>query len=93
MSASRSRLWLAIRFSDLPLTALKLDDAVEKPIVVIQKKRVVFANALAEAAGARLGMDITTAQLLSGCEVVERDEEKEQSTLSALSEQFYHFSP
>ncbi len=93
MSASRLRLWLAIRFSDLPLTALKLDDSVEKPIVVIQKKRVIFANALAEKAGAQVGMDFTTAQLLSGCEVVERDEAKEQSALNALSEQFYHFSP
>ncbi|MDO8336175.1 MAG: DNA polymerase Y family protein [Candidatus Saccharibacteria bacterium] len=93
MSVASSRLWLAIRFSDLPLTALKLDDAVEKPIVVIEKKRVIFANALAEDAGAQVGMDITTAQLLSGCEVVQRDEAKEQSALSALSEQFYHFSP
>ncbi|HCS65129.1 MAG TPA: hypothetical protein DIW64_14255 [Cellvibrio sp.] len=93
MNVASSRLWLAIRFSDLPLTALKLDDSVEKPIVVIQKKRVIFANALAEEAGARVGMDITTAQLLSGCEVVERDEAKEQSALSELSEQFYHFSP
>lgn len=93
MSVSSSRLWLAIRFSDLPLTALKLDDPVEKPIVVIQKKRVIFANELAEEAGAQVEMDITTAQLLSGCEVVERDEAKEQSALSELSEQFYHFSP
>jgi protein ImuB len=93
VSALSSRLWLAIRFSDLPLTALKLDDSVEKPIVVIEKKRVIFANALAEEAGAKVGMDITTAQLLSGCEVVERDEAKEQSALSELSEQFYHFSP
>lgn len=93
MSVSSSRLWLAIRFFDLPLTALKLDDSVEKPIVVIQKKRVIFANALAEEAGAQVDMDITTAQLLSGCEVVERDEAKEQSALSELSEQFYHFSP
>lgn len=93
MSASSSRLWLAIRFYDLPLTALKLDDSVERPIVVIQKKRVIFANALAEEAGAQVDMDITTAQLLSGCEVVERDEQKEQMALAELSEQFYHFSP
>lgn len=93
MSVSNSRLWLAVRFSDLPLTALKPDDSAEKPIVVIEKKRVVFANTLAEEAGAQVGMDITTAQLLSGCEVVERDEAKEQSALSELSEQFYHFSP
>lgn len=93
MSVSSSRLWLAIRFSDLTLTALKLDDSTEKPIVVIQKKRVIFANALAEEAGAQADMDITTAQLLSGCEVVERNEAKEQQALYEVSEQFYHFSP
>ena len=93
MSASCSRLWLAIRFSDLPLSALKLEDSLTKPIVVIEKKRVIFANSLAEKSGAQLDMDITTAQLLSGCEVVERDETKEQSALHQLSEQLYQFSP
>lgn len=93
MSAPDSRLWLAIRFSDLPLTALKLEGSTEKPIVVIEKKRVIFANAVAEANGAQVDMDITTAQLLSDCEVVERDEEKEHSALHQLSEQLYQFSP
>ncbi|MES2673780.1 MAG: DNA polymerase Y family protein [Pseudomonadota bacterium] len=93
MNASYSRLWLAIRFSDLPLTALKIAGSVEKPIVVIEKKRVVFANALAEEGGAQLGMDITTAQLLSDCEVVARDKNKEQSALHEVSEQLYQFSP
>jgi protein ImuB len=93
VNASGSRLWLAIRFSDLPLTALKLDDAVAKPIVVIEKKRVIFANLLAEQAGARLGMDTTTAQLLGGCTVVQRDKQKEQDALHQLAEQLYQFSP
>ena len=93
MSASCSRLWLAIRFSDLPLTALNIDDSHAKPIVVIQKKCVVFANALAGEAGIAIDMDTTTAQLLSGCEVVERVEAKEQLALHQLSEQLYQFSP
>lgn len=93
MSATSSRLWLAIRFSDLPLTALKLDDSTEKPIVVTQKKQVIFANASAEKAGAQVDMDVTTAQVLSSCEVVERNETKEQQALYEVSELFYHFSP
>ena len=113
MNESNSRLWLAIRFFDLPLTALSfteqfftdlsltsrplttpgLDGATDKPQVVIQKKRVIFANSLAQQAGVQPGMDITTAQLLSGCEVLPRDETKEQSVLHALSEQCYQFSP
>lgn len=92
MSVS-SQLWLAIRFFDLPLTALKIDDSVEKPIVVAEKKRVIFANVLADESGATLDMDITTAQLLSGCEVVERDESQEHLALHQLSEQLYQFSP
>lgn len=93
MNVSGSQRWLAIRFPDLSLTALKLHHPTEKPVIVIEKKRIIFANALAEEAGAQVNMDITTAQLLSGCEVVERDETKEQYVLTVLSEQLYHFSP
>lgn len=93
MSTASSRLWLAIRLPDLALTALKLADATDRPIVVSQNKRVIFTNALATTAGVRSGMDITTAQLLSGCEVAERDEEKEHSALSELSGPCYQFSP
>lgn len=93
MTACDSRRWLAIRFPALALTALEHDGCADRPIVVVQKKRVIFANALAAAAGAQPGMDITTAQLLSGCEVAARDEAKEQAVLSGIAEQLYHFSP
>lgn len=93
MSGLHSRLWLAIRFFDLPLTALKITDALTKPVVVIEKKRVVFANSLAADAGACVGMDMTTAQLLSGCDVVERDKTQEEKALHQLSEQLYQFTP
>ena len=93
MSEQCSRLWLAIRFSDLPLKSLNLEGATEKPMVVIQKRCVVFANTLAEEAGAVIHMDMTTAQLLSGCELAERDEQREQLALHQLSEELYQFSP
>src|SRR5690554_378106 len=108
MSAPYSRLWLALRLSDLPLTALSLtapastalastalefEDAVTKPIAVIEKKRVIFANAPAEQAGVQLDMDATTAQLISGCSLRERDKAKEQAALHQLAEQLYQFSP
>lgn len=93
MSSPGSRLWLALRFIDLPLAALKLDDAHTKAIVVTEKKGVVYANPLAQEAGASVGMDATTAQVVSGCEVVARDKEKEQQSLHELSEQLYQFSP
>lgn len=93
MNEQYSRLWLAIRFSDLPLDVLKPNDTLTKPIVVIEQKTVVFANAIAEKAGAYAGLDVTTAQLLSGCMTIERDQVKEQNVLAELSEQLYQFTP
>lgn len=92
MGLPSSRLWLAIRLPDLPLTALSTDDS-ETPVVVADKKRTVYVNPVAQRAGVQLDMDITTAQLLSGCEIIERDTAQEQRVLHRLSEQLYHFSP
>lgn len=93
MNANCPRLWLAIRLSDLPLTALNLDGSLTKPVVVTEKKRVVFANTIAAEAGVQLDMDITTAHLLSGCDIVVRDKALEQQALRQLSDQLYQFTP
>lgn len=82
MNATSSRLWLAIRFSDLALTALTANAADDRSTIVVHKKQVIFANALAVAAGVQLTMDATTAQLLSSCVVLERDEVKERAALN-----------
>ena len=92
MRPTSARLWLAIRLPDLPLTAIK-SDAIATPVVIADRKRVVFANQPAQHAGVQLDMDITTAQLLSGCEILERDPAQEQQALHQLSEQLYHFTP
>lgn len=92
MNNSNSRVWLALRLLDLPLKALPLQD-YNKPLVVSETKRVIYANPLAEAAGARVGMDTTTAQLISGSEIVTRDREQEQLALVQLTEQLYQFTP
>lgn len=88
-----SRLWLALRVFDLPLSALDLTDSQVKPIVVTEKKRIVFVNTAAREAGATLGMSFTTAQLLCGCESVERNQVKEKAALHVLCEQLYQFTP
>lgn len=87
-----SRLWLALRLVDLPLTALGLD-AAEQPAVVIEKRRVVCANAAALTAGVVPGMDVTTAQLLVHCEVHQRSPLVEQQVLAQLAAQLYQFTP
>ncbi|MGM8225874.1 Y-family DNA polymerase [Cellvibrio sp. ARAG 10.3] len=92
MRSTSTHLWLAIRLPDLPLTAIK-PDVMTTPVVIADKKRVVFANQSAQHAGVQLDMDITTAQLLSGCEILERHPAQEQQALHQLSEQLYHFTP
>ena len=92
MRSTSTHLWLAIRLPDLPLTAIK-PDVMTTPVVIADKKRVVFANPSAQHAGVQLDMDITTAQLLSGCEILERHPAQEQQALHQLSEQLYHFTP
>lgn len=97
MNAIWTRLWLSIRLIDLPLTALHISESKseddQNPIVVIEKKRVIFANAQAIEAGVKLGMDITTTQLLTQCKILERKSEKEEIALHQLSEALYQFSP
>ncbi|MES2824352.1 MAG: DNA polymerase Y family protein [Pseudomonadota bacterium] len=88
-----SRLWLALRFSHLPLEVCQLEDAANKPIVIIEKQRVIYLNKCAYAAGVRYGVDITTAQLLSQCETHPRDKQKEVTALNELSAQLYQFTP
>ncbi len=88
-----SRLWLALRFSDLPLNVLGFDSQSEHAKVVIEKQRVIGSNACADAAGIVFGMDVTTATLLSGCESYTRDRELERQALAQLSEQLYQFTP
>lgn len=97
MNANWTRLWLSIRFVDLPLTALDSSESKieidQQSTVVIEKKRVIFANTQAVEAGVQLGMDITTTQLLTPCKVIERDIEQEEKVLHQLSEELYQFSP
>lgn len=88
-----ARLWLALRLPDLPAHALGLAVDAPEPCVITAKRQLVWMNAAAEAAGIHLGMDATTAQLLSGCILHERDQRKEQQHLAALAESLYQFSP
>ncbi len=87
------QLWLALRLPDLPAHALNLNIASPEPLVVNDKRRLHWINSAAEAAGIQVDMDATTAQLLTGCVLHERDDSKEHLCLRQLAEGMYQFSP
>ena len=91
----REQLWLAVRLNLFPLDVLGAG-ASSAPVVVQEKRRtevVVCANHSAVEAGVSPGLDCTTAQLLSDCEVLQRDRHLERQKLIALADSLYRFSP
>lgn len=90
---AESHLWLALRFHKLPLEALAIENTQDKAIVVTDMQRVIYINEQARVAGVKCTMDVTTAQLLSNCEVYERNRKQETQALNFLSTQTYQFTP
>lgn len=88
-----SRLWIALRLNNLPLEALHIEDDAEAPHAVIEKNAVIYANKAAQSAGVNIGMDATTAQLLSDCKIHPRNHSEENHILNNLSAQLYQFTP
>lgn len=88
----KERLWLALRLVDLPLMSFPTHPE-EQAVCVLEKRRVICANAAARAAGVNTGMDVTTAQLLSNCITYQRDIAQEQCYLDQLAEHLYIFTP
>jgi protein ImuB len=93
VNARRDRLWLALRFRDLPLSALDAAESPEEPLVVAEKRKVVFSNPRARAGGVVDGMDLTTAQLVSGCRALARNAAREEEALHRLRDALYRFTP
>lgn len=85
-------LWLALRLPDLPLQSFPAYPE-EQAVCVLEKQHVIAANAAAFNAGVRIGMDATTAHLLSDCLTYPRDIAKEQENLDQLAERLYAFTP
>ena len=87
------KLWLAVRLPLLPLHALGFLGDEAEPCVVIETQKVVCVNDNAYGEGARIGMDMTTATLMSGAECLSRDRNCEVQTLKELSQRMYEFTP
>lgn len=88
----KSRLWLTLRLPDLPLVSFPIHPD-EQAVCVLEKQRVIYANTAALAAGADIGMDVTTARLLSDCMTYQRDIQREQEYLEQLAAHLYAFTP
>lgn len=88
----KSRLWLALRLPDLPLVSFPVHPE-EQAICVLEKQRVIYANTAALGAGVDIGMDATTARLLSDCITYPRDIQREQEYLEQLAAHLYAFTP
>lgn len=86
------KLWYAYRLLDLPFNALGINNAPALA-VVIERQRVIWTSSEARSAGAQIGMDVTTAQLLSDCAFFERDRELEKTFLLRQAESLYVVSP
>lgn len=85
------KLWFSFRLIDAPFTALGMNPSPST--VVIERQRVIWVSADAEAAGAEVGMDITTAQMLSACDFVVRNRELEEVFLQHQAEILYAITP
>ena len=88
---SYSQLWFALRLTGLPFYVLGLNATAMA--VLIQHQRVSHATALVLAKGVTVGMDITTACALSGCQTYERNLSFEGKALQQLSSQLYAYTP
>jgi protein ImuB len=98
LSSGRSRkaqLWVAVRLPALPFNALGLlaEHVCASSRAVAEQQRVMCINSLASDEGVSYGMDVTTAQLISGCELQLRDRKLEQELLAKLSADLYVFTP
>lgn len=88
------KLWLCLRFSQLPLQCLERSE--EQPVVVLARQRVLRANDCAAALGIKQGMASSTVRALVGdqpIQLLERDEAAEQSCLQRLCCWAYSITP
>lgn len=88
----QQRLWLALRFPDFCLNALCLS-AAESREIIAEKQKVVYATLQAKDSGVVLGMNVSSAQLLTGREALSRNLQLEQQALQKLAYSLYQFTP
>jgi len=86
------RQWLAIRFPKLALEVFAPDNLQPCAVVDTQMK-IICANSPAEKQGITQGMASQTAQMLTPCQVLERDFTLEYAALHHLADTLYNYTP
>lgn len=87
-------LWLCLHFHQLPVEVFTRGEANPGPVAVIEKHRVLHANAAARQHGVTAGTSTSTAQALCGAlRVLERQPAREAALLQGLADWAYRFTP
>ena len=86
-------LWMALRFPYLPFEINGVDVDREPVLLVGRHNNVFAASKPCIQEGVRVGMPVSTAQLILDCAVQTRDESKELLALNNLSEDLYQLTP
>ena len=87
-------LWLCVRFPRLPLDCLSKEES--RPVVVLERQRVVAANDEALATGVSCGQSASTVRALIADDtliLLERDRTQEQRALQRLLHWAYSITP
>ncbi len=74
-------------------TRTHVADDKAMPVVVLERNRVSHLNAQAQQCGVRVGMDGTTASVLSNCQALVRNPALESQILTQLAEALYAYTP
>lgn len=86
-----TKQWLAIRFPQLPLEVFAPDN--HQAVIAVQNHVVFCVNTPAENQGIHTGMAVATAQMLAVCQILERDQNMEQTAIHQLANILYDYTP
>lgn len=86
-----TKQWLAIRFPQLPLDVFAPDS--DQAVITTQNHLVFCSNTQAQNLGIDRGMATATAQMLTACQILERDMPLEQAAIHQLANTLYDYTP
>ena len=90
----RNSIWLCLYFPNLPVEIFCRDQDNPRPVVILERHRIIAMNREARQLGIEYGSGMNTAYALGGqVQCFERNEAKEQAALAYLAQWAYQFTP